>query len=57
MSSQRSIKNEVFISGTGTTKKLHLGGEISTKKVHYWTCSVCIIDYGPKCILRGEIHY
>ena len=32
MFSQRSIKNEVFISGAGTTKKLHLGGEISSKK-------------------------
>ena len=29
------IKNEVFISGAGTTKKLHLGGEIASKKVHY----------------------
>ena len=35
MSSQRSIKNEAFISGAGTTKKFHLEGEISSKKVHY----------------------
>ena len=35
MSSQRSIKDEAFLSGAGTTKKLHSGGEISSKKVHY----------------------
>ena len=35
MSSQRSIKDKVFVSGAGATKKLHLGGEISSKKVHY----------------------
>ena len=29
------IKNEEIISGAGTTKKVHLGGEISSKKVHY----------------------
>ena len=57
MSSQRSIKNEAFISGAGTTKKLHLEGEISSKKVLYWKCSVCIIGYGRKCIRRGGFHY
>ena len=57
MSSQGQLKMKCSLAAQGPQKKLHLGGEISTKKVHYWTCSVCIIDYGPKCILRGEIHY
>ena len=56
MFSQRSIKNEFFISGAGTTKKLHLGGqEISSKKVHYCKCSLSIIGYGPKCICCSSI--